>query len=75
MRRCIHEYTTKNKRSITSEEGKTYVKEIIIAHQIETLIKDIIKESKCKIPKTGYNTSLINAITQMYEVNSKIFII
>jgi hypothetical protein len=68
MKRCIHEYQTKTKRSVSTADGKSYVEEILKAVKIEADILTFINKSNCRISKPIYSKSLINAITQMYEV-------
>ena len=68
MKRCIFEYTTNNKKSIKTDDGKEYIEDIFTAKKIEQKIKEMILESKCKINNKQYSQNLIDAINRMYEV-------
>jgi hypothetical protein len=69
MRRCIFEYKTNNKKSISTEDGKKFIGDIFKALEIEKIIKTTIQKSNCKIDKHQYSQNLISAIDRMYEVN------
>jgi hypothetical protein len=68
LKRILFEYSTNGQRSINKEQGKQYVKDILKAIKIETLIHQALNQSNKKIDQSHYSKSLLHGIKQMFEV-------